>query len=137
MMSLLVSLVAFLAQWTAYVKPFRDSLFIATPLLRMHISYRRILSLHPALIQQIFPPDKQKWSRRMFLEPFMGKTALILEMRGYPINKTLLRILLPSYMFYPQGDGFVLLVSDWMKFSTEFDSFSGAWLQKRGAVFKR
>lgn len=132
-----IALVAFIARGQAYVKPYHDFVLIATPFLHIRVSYRRIRSLHPALIQQVFPPEKQSWTQKRFLAPFIGKTALILELRGYPLNRMLLQLFLPRYMFYPQGDGFVLLVSDWMKFSTEFDSFTGAWLQTRGNSTRR
>jgi hypothetical protein len=126
---LMVSVFAFFARFMAYVQAQRKFLKIVTPFLRMKVSYRRMRSVRPMLVQQIFPKDKSRRSQRNFLEPFYGKTALILDLKGFPMNPTLLRLFIPAQMFSPQTTGFVLVVPDWMKLSTELESFRGSWLQ--------
>jgi hypothetical protein len=106
---------------------------LATPFLRIKISFRRLRSVHPVLVQQLFPPAESRWAQRSFLAPFNGKTALLVEMRGYPMSSAVLRLFLPKAMFSPRSTGFVIVVLDWMKLSTELDSFYGAWLQAQGA----
>lgn len=132
----LLAAFAYLSRLFAYVQAHRTYLSLVTPFLRLKISYRRIQSLHPMHMQQLYPKNEAKWAQRSFLEPFFGKTALVVEMRGYPMNPTLLRFFLPSQMFSPRSTGLVLLVPDWMKLSTELDSFHGAWLQNQSKMVK-
>ncbi|MFM8320812.1 MAG: hypothetical protein ACKOC5_07840 [Chloroflexota bacterium] len=120
---------AFIARYFAYIQPHDAYLTVVTPLVRFRISYQRLRGIRPMLLQQIFPPESSSWARRSFISQFYGKTALVLELKGYPINPRLLRMFIPGELFYPQGEGLVLLVPDWMKFSTEMDSFFGAWQQ--------
>lgn len=132
LLSLIVCGFAFLSRYMAFVQIRENALMLYTPFLRLKISFRRIRSVHPVLLQQLFPPDKSSWSQRNFLEPFYGLTALVVELRDYPMNPILLRLFLPAQMFSPRSAGFVLMVKDWMKLSTEFDSLHGAWLQRQG-----
>jgi hypothetical protein len=126
---LAISAFAFLARYMAYAQVHAGYLSIVTPFLRLNVSYRRVRNIHPALIKQLFPPEKSKWAQNSYLEPFLGKTAVVIETKGYPMDPFLLRLFLPSQMFSPQTTGLVILVPDWMKFSTEIDSFQGSWLQ--------
>ena len=125
-----ISIFGYVARHFAYVKVFSDYFKVSTPFLRFRISFRRMRSVYPVLVQQLFPKDESKWSERNFLEPFYGKTALVMELKGYPLSPVLLRLFLPAQMFSPRTTGFVLVVPDWMKLSTELDSFHGTWLQK-------
>jgi hypothetical protein len=127
-----LSAFAFLARFMAYTQARDSYLSIVTPFLRLRIAYKRIRSVRPTLIQQLFPVEKISWAQRSYIEPFYGKTVLVIEMRGYPISPALLRLFLPSAMFAPTTTGLVLLVADWMKLSTEIDSLRGAWLQTQG-----
>jgi hypothetical protein len=127
--SLAFGLFAFFAQNMAYVQPRRDHLRLVTPFLRMNIAYSRIRSIHPSNFFQLFPPTNASWGTRKFLEPFYGKTVVVVELTGYPINPVFLRLFLPIQMFSRQSKGFVLIVPDWMEFSTELESFRGNWMQ--------
>jgi hypothetical protein len=128
-MALGFSLFAFFARRMAYVQPRRDHIRLVTPFLRTNISYRRILSTHPSEFAQIFPPKDASWAQRRLLEPFYGKTAVVLELSGFPMPPAALRLFLAPQMFYRRSKGLVLLVPDWMAFSTEIDSLMGAWQQ--------
>jgi hypothetical protein len=122
---------AFVARQAAYVQPHRDHLRLVTPFLRLSISYRRIRSVHPAAFQQLFPPGKASWSQRSFLDPFYGRTAVVVDLISYPMSPFLLRFFLSPQMFSPQSTGFVFVVPDWMSFSTEMDSFRTSWMQSQ------
>jgi hypothetical protein len=125
-----ISFFAFISRFFAYVQARDKYLKIVTPFLRINVSYRRMLSVRPLLIQQIFPKDESKWAERKYLEPFYGKTALVVEMRNFPENPAILKLFFPSQMFSRQVTGFVLLVPDWMKFSMEMDSYRGSSQQE-------
>ena len=119
---------AFVARYFAYIQVHDSYLGIVTPFLRFKISYRRIKSVRPSLVQQIFPPDRLSWAQSSFLSAFTGKTALLMELKGYPMNPRLLKLFLPDAMFSPQSEGLVLVVPDWMKLSTELASFQSTWI---------
>jgi hypothetical protein len=129
-----LSAFAFFSRWAAYVQARPGSLKIATPFLRFQVSYKRMRSVRPVLTQQLFPPDKSSWSLRSYLEPFYGKTALVVELKNFPLNPALLRLFLPEAMFARTTTGLVLVVNDWMKLSTEIDSFRGAQLQEESVA---
>lgn len=129
-----LSAFAFFSRWAAYVQAQPGSLNIVTPFLRFRVSYKRMRSVRPTLTQQLFPPEKSSWSLRSYLEPFYGKTALVVELRSFPLNPALLRLFLPEAMFARTTTGLVLVVDDWMKLSTEIDSFRGAQLQEESVA---
>jgi hypothetical protein len=118
-----------LARYVAYVQAHRDHLRVVTPFLQLRISYRRIRSTRPVELALLYPPNKIRGSQRSQLAPFYGYTAIVVEMSGYPLSPLLLRLFLPPAMVLRQSPGLVLLLPDWMAFSTELDSFRGAWLQ--------
>ena len=122
---------AILGRKVAYVQPHKDHVRLVTPFLRTNISYRRIRRVHPADFQQLYPPHEASWAQRQLLTPFYGNTAIVLELNGYPLPTILLRFFLAPQMFSPHTTGLVLLVPSWMKFSTELDSYRGAWLQSQ------
>ena len=126
------ALFAFLVRKMAYVQAATDHLRVVTPFLRLKISYRRLRTTHPAEFHQLFPPQKAKWAQRKFLEPFYGKTVLLVELTAFPIKQGLLRLYLPPTMFSPQSKGLVFVVKDWMALSTEIDSYHGSWRQGGG-----
>jgi hypothetical protein len=111
----------------AYVQARADYLRLATPLFALKISYRRIMSVHPAAIGKLFPIHEASWSERRFLEPYYGETAVVVELSGYPLSKKFLRIFLGSHTFLPHRVGFVFLVPDWMGLSTDIDTLQGKW----------
>jgi hypothetical protein len=121
----------FLARFMAYVQVGRNYLKLVTPFLQLRISFRRILRFHPTDFVALYPPSKSSWAERNFLNPFYGKTALVAEMRQYPLSKVLLRLFLAKQMFSKDFTGFIFLVPDWMDISTELDASWGKWQQSQ------
>jgi hypothetical protein len=111
----------------AYVQARADHLRVATPLFALKISYRRIISVHPASIGKLFPLHQASWTERRFLEPYYGETAVVVELSGYPLSKKFLRMFLGAHTFLPHRIGFMFLVPDWMGLSTEIDALHGKW----------
>jgi hypothetical protein len=131
LVSLAFALFAFVGRSMAYVQPNRDHLRLVTPFLRMNISYRRLRNSRPAVFTQLFPPNEASWAQRNLLAPFYGKTAVVVELTAYPMNPRLMRLFLAPQMFSPRSKGLVMLVPDWMAFSTELESFRGTWMQSQ------
>ena len=128
-LALILSTFAFVGRYFAYVQPFEGYLNVVTPFLRFKVSYRRVHSFKPLQVQQLFPPHESSWAQRSFLEPFFGKTAVVMELKDFPMSPAVLKLFLPPQMFSTRSTGFVFVVPDWIKFSTELDSSFGAWRQ--------
>lgn len=120
-----------LARYVAYVQSHRDHLRVVTPFLQLRISYRRIRSARPVDFALLYPPNRIRGSQRSQLTPFYGYTAIVVEMTGYPLSPLLLRLFLPPAMVSRQSPGLVLVLPDWMAFSTELDTFRGVWMQSQ------
>lgn len=129
--SLLIGVFSLFARKMSYIQPFASHFRIVTPFLRLNVSYRRIRSIHPADMIQLFPPKDQTGGRLRFLKPFYANTALAVELTGWPVSRSLLRLFLPRQIFHPKTTGFIILITDWMKLSTELDSRIGTWQTNR------
>ena len=127
-----IAIFARLARNMGYVQAKADHLLLATPFLRLKISYRRIVSARLAEFVQLFSPKRMSWADRRFAEPYFAKTILVVILNGYPLSPAILRLFLSKYIFHPREKaGFVLVTPDWMALSTEIDSYQGSWRETR------
>ncbi len=117
-----VSLLMLLLRKSAYVRPMSDHLVLATPLLHMRVSYRRIMKTSTAGISTLFPPKSMRGLRRDIIEPFGNHTAVIVDLNALPMPASTLRLFLSPFFFKDKTPHLVLLVKDWMRFSTELES---------------
>jgi hypothetical protein len=120
-----VILVAFLMlafRKGAYVQPMADHLRLVTPFLRMNVSYRRIRRTTTANVSTLFPRRRLSALRRDIIEPFLGDTAVIVELNALPLPAASLRLFLSPFFFKDETPHLVLLIRDWMRLSTELDS---------------
>ena len=107
---------------SAYVQPFSDHLKLATPFLRLNISYKRLKRASSANMGALFPPQSVSSWRREIIQPLAKMTALVIELTGYPMSQSRLRLFLSPLFFKDKTPHFVILVDDWMKFSSELES---------------
>ena len=121
------SLFAFLGRNMAYVQPRQDHLRLVTPFLRMNISYQRFIQASSAEMGRMFPLKNPKGRKRDFLRPLAVETAIVLELRGWPLPRWVLNLFLSPYFFPDNTARLALLVPDWIGFSTELESFRGTW----------
>ena len=119
----IVGLAMFFMRKSAYVQPFPDHLRLATPFLRLNISYKRIRRASTAQMNALFPPRGISNWRREIMEPLAHKTAVIIELNGFPTTQTVLKFFLSPFFFKDNTPHFILLVDDWMRFSSELESF--------------
>jgi len=106
----------------AYVQPFPGYLKIVTPFIRVNISYKRIQKTTPTEMRFMFPRKSMSgWVWDIF-EPLANRTALVIELKGYPISPVILRLFLSRFFFKDKTPHFVILVKDWMRFSSELES---------------
>jgi hypothetical protein len=107
---------------SAYVQPFSDHLRLVTPFLRLNISYKRFRRTISANMGALFPPQSVSSWRREIIQPLAKMTALVIELTGYPMSQSSLRLFLSPLFFKDKTPHFVILVDDWMKFSSELES---------------
>lgn len=123
---ILAALMMLLFRKGAYVRPMRDHLVLATPFLHLKVSYRRLLKTSTASISTLFPPRSVRGLKRDIIEPFGNYTAVILELTALPMSASVLRLFLSPFFFKDKTPHLVILVKDWMRFSTELESMRTA-----------
>ena len=116
---------------SAYVQPFATHLRLVTPFLRMDISYRRIRQASSVEMGHLFPIFKYTGWRRTLLRPLAGRTAIVLEMRGWPLPHWVLGLFLSPFFFPDKTTRLALLVPEWMDFSLEMESFRSTWFDSQ------
>ncbi len=106
----------------AYVQPLSNSLKLVTPFMRFNISYKRIRKTVTTEMHYLFPKKGMSgWVQDIFA-PLATKTALVIELSGYPVSPRLLHLFFSRFFFKDKTPHFVILVKDWMKFSSELES---------------
>jgi hypothetical protein len=108
---------------SAYVQPFGTHLLLVTPFLRMNISYQRFIKTSSAEMGRLFSLEHLKGRNRAFLRPLAGQTVIVLELKGWPLPRRVLKLFLSPFFFPDRTARLALLVPDWMKFSIEMESF--------------
>jgi hypothetical protein len=121
-LTILAALLMLALRKSAYVRAFGDHLLVATPLLRLNISYRRILRTSTASMGSLFPPSKMRGLKRDAIEPLLKRTAVVVDLNSLPMPRSTLRLFLSPFFFKDQTPHLVLLVENWLAFSTELES---------------
>ncbi len=121
-LAFIVTLFLFIIRKAAYVQPFGTYLKLVTPFLRINISYRRFRGSTTSEIRVLFPPRSLSGRRREIIAPLSGMTAIVINLNGYPVSPVLLRLFLSPFFFKDKTPHLVILVKDWLRFSTELES---------------
>lgn len=121
------------ARRMAYVQCLPNYIKIRTPLLSVVLSYKRVLQVRPVEFHSQFTPANLSRSQRRLLQPFLGLTVILIELRGFPVSERRLRAWLPWFMFATEVTGFVLVVQDWMALSRQINLYSERWIARRQA----
>jgi hypothetical protein len=117
----------------SYVQCLSNYVRVRTPFLSVAIAYQRILQARPITFRSQLELSKMKSPRRRMVQPFLGHTALLLELRGFPVSERRLRTWLPWFMFATEVTGLVLVVEDWMALSQQITTFSDRAIARRQA----
>lgn len=115
------------APYLSFVQCRPTHLRVQTPLFSLAVSYSRIKGIRPVDFNQMHSPRGMRWSRRHFLEPFFGMTAVGVDLYGFPMEERVIRSFLNAFMFPTDQPGFLFLVKDWMEFSRELETRRDAW----------
>jgi hypothetical protein len=99
--------------------------------MRVKVGYKRILRTNPADMSNLFPPKKVRGMRREIIAPFIKYTAIVLNLNAYPLPSWVLHAFLSYFFFIPKDKTphFVLLVENWLDFSTDLESNRAAAIQ--------
>jgi hypothetical protein len=119
---ILVSLLMLALRKSAYVQPLAGYFRLVTPLLRLNISYRRIRSTTTTAVAMLFPPERLRGMQRDIIRPLLSQTAVVVDMSALPLPAGTLRLFLSPFFFKDRTPHLVILVDDWMGFSTELES---------------
>ena len=121
-LAILVGIFFLFIKQMAYVQPLPNSLKLITPFLRLNISYKRIRKTTVTEMHQLFPKNSLSgWVQDIFA-PLATRTAMVIELSGYPISPRVLRMFLSRFFFKDKTAHLVILVKDWMRFSSELES---------------
>jgi hypothetical protein len=127
----LIFLYSLRAHHAAYVQCFPAYIKIQTPLFAVAVSYKRIRQVRPVEYHAELPLSNMKQSRRRLIEPFLGRTVVLLDLAKFPMTERKLRLWLPWYMFAQKATGFLLVVEDWMALSRQIGVFTDRWVARR------
>lgn len=119
------------ARKMAYVQCFPTYLRVQTPVYPLVVSYRRILETRPMQVGKIFDLRRDRAARRSWPRRYWAMTAVIVELRKFPVREGWLRLWFDRHLFLPDGTGLVLLVEDWMGLSRQLDSFQATYRAQR------
>lgn len=117
-----VGVILWLLQNSAYVQLQKGFLKLATPFLRLNISYKRIRRASSAHMGSLFPPNSIRKSELDIMEPLSKMTAIVVELNALPMSQNSLRFFLSRFFFKDTTPHLVILVDDWMRFSAELES---------------
>lgn len=121
-LAILIGIFFWIIRFFAYVQPLPNSLKLVTPFLRLSISYKRFKKTTATEMRYLFAYKSMSgWVREIF-SPLANKTALVIDLNGYPISPVLLRLFLSRFFFKDKTPHLVILVQDWMRFSSELES---------------
>ncbi len=121
-LAILVGIFFLTIKQIAYVQPFPTYLKLVTPFLRVNISYKRFKKTTTTEMRYLFPYKSMSWWIRDIFAPLANKTALVVDLNGYPISPSILRLFLSRFFFKDKTPHLVILVKDWMRFSSELES---------------
>ena len=131
-------LARFLLTWlpsrVAYVQCTAKGVKVQTPFMPVIFSYKRITDNHPTNLRDVFSPDKQKGMGRKMLEDVWGETVIVVDLKGYPVSKKWLRMIVGPYLLTPKGTGFVFLVKDWMGLNRQINEYQERWRSRASSV---
>jgi hypothetical protein len=119
---LLFTIFLFMIRKMAYVQLFADHFKLATPFLRLNVSYKRILSTTTTQVSSLFPPKSMSGQRQDIIAPIAGNTVIIIHLKSYPLSRAILKFFLSPFFFHDNTPHFVIMVDDWMGFSRELES---------------
>jgi hypothetical protein len=107
---------------SAYIQMLPTYFRVVTPFLRLNVSYKRVRRTSSTIFGTLFPPKSVSNWRAEIIEPIAKMTAVVIELTGYPMSRTVLLFFLSPLFFKDKTPHLVILVDNWMQFSSELES---------------
>jgi len=120
--SALASVFMALIRKSAYAQPFPQYLRLATPFLRLNISYKRFRRTTSVNMGLLFPRNAVSNSQAEVLSQIASMTAILIDLNKLPMSQFALKFFLSPLFFKDKTPHIVILVEDWMRFSAELES---------------
>lgn len=108
-----------------------DHFTLRGPLYPVAFSYRRVEGIRPVEFNSVFPPQEEKGMRLRLYKGLWGRTAIIVDLKSYPLPLWWLRLWLSDYLFHPKERALVLVVEDWMALTRKMETHRNALIEKR------
>jgi uncharacterized integral membrane protein len=125
-LAILVGVFLLVIKQIAYVQPLPGHLKLVTPFMRINISYKRFKKTTTTEMRYLFPfKSLSGWMQDIF-SPLATRTATVIDLNGYPISPFILRLFLSRFFFKDKTPHLVILVEDWLRFSSELESMRTA-----------
>ncbi len=107
---------------SAYIQMLPTYFRVVTPFLRLNVSYKRVRRTSSTILGSLFPPKSVSNWRAEIVQPLAKMTAIVIELTGYPMSRTVLLFFLSPFFFKDKTPHLVILVDNWMQFSSELES---------------
>jgi hypothetical protein len=121
-LAILVGVFFWMIRYIAYIQPLPGHLKLVTPFMRINISYKRFKKTTTTEMHYLFPRKSLSGWMQEIVSPLASKTAMVIDLNGYPVPAFMLRLFLSRFFFKDKTPHLVILVEDWMRFSAELDS---------------
>lgn len=119
---MVIVVMAILMRNSAFVQARGSDVLISLPFFRVKVPYANIEGVRMVLYKNLYEKKGLSWANKRFMRPYRQKTMVTLSVKKYPGSETMLKILLPSYMFLPDEKGFLFYIKYYLEFNTEVDS---------------
>jgi hypothetical protein len=132
LLSLTLLLLTLIMSRLASVRCGEDGLLVQLPFHRVHVPYEIITSTRTAALGTLFPPSRQPFTSRAFLNPLWQLPAVVVEVEWLPLPRWQLRLWMDSRMILKGA--LVLLVKDHTTLRSQMDEAMIRWRAARQAV---
>jgi len=131
LLSVTLLLLTFVMSRMAYAQCGEDGLLIQLPLYRVHVPYDSMARTRTSSLGSLFPPSRQPFSSRAFLDPLWTETVVVVEVQLLPQPRQQLRLWMDARMLLKNG--LVLLVPEPRDLRSQIDEAMIRWrVAKRG-----
>jgi hypothetical protein len=127
--AILIAFFLLVVRKSAYVQPCDTHLRLVTPFVRMTFPYDLFLKTSSIEMLALFSLKDLKGQTRTVFRKMAGRTAVVLELKNWPLPRRVIEQFLYPLFFPDQTSRLALIVPDWMRFSTELESFRSTWLE--------
>jgi len=102
-----------------------------TPFYPIAFSYKRMELVRPMEFSNLYPPQAENQTRWQLYQNIWGRTAIVVNLKSYPMPLWWLKLWLHPYLFHPKEIALVFLVENWMGLSQTLDGMRVSWREAK------